>query len=90
MRLTIIPIDGAVYVDGVCFSGLLLEGIPSDVHALQWFDTKGWIEYSTNPFSSEKKPNEEIEELPDWANLAISSWEEANSNQQQAILNEGQ
>ena len=45
MELTIIPIDKAVYIDGLCYMGLSWEGTPETVHALQWQDTEGWIEY---------------------------------------------
>ncbi len=64
MRLTIIPIDGAVYVDGSAVSGLSFAA-PAGVHALQWVDTAGWIEYTTGA------PNAPIAELPAWALEAV-------------------
>lgn len=77
MRLTIIPIDQAVYVDGVAKSNLDLSacGIPANVHALQWFDTKGWIEFenSTDPFVP-KPPNQTITSLPQWAQNCYQVW----------------
>ena len=36
MKLTIIPSDGAVYENGVCYSNLTWNGTPLNVHALQW------------------------------------------------------
>lgn len=82
MRLTIIPIDGAVYKDGLCYSHLVWEGTPSNIHALQWFDTQGWIEYrQTNPFENDRLPNETITELPQWALNAVAAWEEYNAQQ---------
>ncbi len=48
MRLTIVVPDGAVYKDELCYSNLVWEGTPSNVHALQWFDTYGWIEFKNN------------------------------------------
>lgn len=75
MRLTIIPSDGAVYKNGVCYSGLSWEGTPVDVHALQ-YDTDliaGWIEYNNG------KPNEEIVDLPQWALNAEAAWTQANT-----------
>lgn len=69
MRLTIIPIDGAVYKDGLCYSELKWIGSPPEVHALQWFEDHGWIEYNND------LPNEDIDSLPKWALNAISSWE---------------
>ena len=55
MKLTIIVEDNAVYVDGVmkAYAPLPLDltqcGIPSNVHALQWKETAGWIEFEDNP-----------------------------------------
>lgn len=73
MRLTIVPDDSAVYVDGetrptaLDLSGV---GIPADVHALQWYTTRGWIEYKeVDPFTP-KPANQDITELPSWANAA--------------------
>lgn len=75
MQLTIIPIDGAVGEDGVFYSGLNLSScnIPADVHALQWDGTTGWIEFK------EPVPNQDITELPDWANCCVAKWTEANT-----------
>lgn len=78
MRLTIIPVDGFVSVDGVNkFAPLDLSScsIPSDVHALQWYDTKGWIEFSddNDPFTP-KPANELIKSLPSWANACVQVW----------------
>lgn len=69
MKLTIIPIDKAVYIDGLCITPLSWEGTPETVHALQWQDTEGWIEYKGGTI-----PNESISELPAWTNNAIESW----------------
>jgi len=75
MKLTIIPVDGTVNEDGKAYIGLDLSScaIPADVHALQWQDTAGWIEYNT-PI-----PNEPITELPAWANCCMTKWTEANT-----------
>jgi hypothetical protein len=73
MKLSIIPVDKTVCVDGVCYAGLTWEGTPIDVHALQWFDAAGWIE-----FVGQVKPNEDITELPVWAINAQAAWTVAN------------
>ena len=69
-RLTIIPSDSAVYVDEMVYFNLDLSFIDSNVHALQWRDGAGWIEY-------ENAGNEQISVLPDWAvqamDLALAS-----------------
>lgn len=76
MKLTIIPIDGAVGEDEKFYSGLDLGScvIPATVHALQWDGAAGWIEFN------EPTPNEEINELPSWANCCISKWDQANNS----------
>lgn len=78
MRLTIIPSDNIVYLDNVSYSPLEWEGTPPNIHALQWFDSNdGWIEFSEDRFGN-KKPNEKITELPEWASNAVQAWDEAN------------
>lgn len=73
MKLTIISDDKTVYVDGVSYGDLLLSTIPSNVHALQWKETTGWIEFNdgTN--------NEPIDTLPQWANDSVGVWVIANT-----------
>ena len=75
MKLTIIPADGSVGENDVFYFPLDLSScaIPADVHALQWQDTAGWIEYNS-PI-----PNEPITELPAWANCCMTKWTEANT-----------
>jgi hypothetical protein len=52
MRLTIIKPDNAVYINGVCFSEIDLSWIPkfddNEVHAVQWYDDHGEIEFTTS------------------------------------------
>jgi hypothetical protein len=74
MRLTIIPVDGNVMKDGVGYLQLNLSScaIPSNVRALQWRDTLGWIEFWD-------KQNEDITELPSWVNCCLSVWTVANT-----------
>lgn len=71
MLLTIIPSDGAVYENELCYSNLTWEGTPSNVHALQWQDINGWIEFTDGT------PNETITELPSWALNAMAAWQVA-------------
>ena len=80
MKLTIIKNDGAVYKDGKSYSNLDLNQIPSDIHALQWNNNIGHIEY-VNCY----KANEEITELPLWANDALTKWQIAYDAEQKAI-----
>jgi|SRR6056300_1115262 hypothetical protein len=68
MKLTVIPSDKAVYVDKEVKHPLEWDGTPLNVHALQWHDVTGWIEFNDGT------PNEEINSLPDWANNAYNAW----------------
>lgn len=74
MYLTIIPIDKAVYVDGEAYLNLDLTTcqIPFNVHALQWYETNGHIEYI-----DVDTPNEIIQIIPDWALAAKAVWQVA-------------
>jgi hypothetical protein len=72
MKVTIIPIDGAVYIDGASYSQLSWLDTPVNVHAIQWENSEGWIEYNDG------SPNETITSLPNWAELAIDAWNNAN------------
>lgn len=79
MRLTIVPQDGFVQVDGnPKFMPLDLSTceIPQSIHALQWYNTRGWVEFKEDedPFTP-KQPNEEITELPQWALNCVQVWE---------------
>lgn len=45
MRLTIIPSDGTVIVDGEAYTGLDLTILDQSIHAVQWYGTQGEIEF---------------------------------------------
>jgi hypothetical protein len=74
MQLTIIPVDGNVKKDGVGYTGLDLSScaIPSNVRALQWKETSGWLEFWD-------QQNEDITELPSWVNCCLAVWTVANT-----------
>jgi hypothetical protein len=80
MKLTIIKNDGAVYKDSVSYSDLSLPTVPSEVHALQWNESTGHIEFVDNV-----KANEEITELPIWAHDALTAWQTAYDAEQAKI-----
>ena len=44
-RITLIPVDGVCGVNGV-FRNINFAGIDPTIHAVQWKDTKGRIEYN--------------------------------------------
>ena len=72
MLLTIIPIDGYVKKDEVGYVGLDLSscGIPSNVRALQWQETTGWLEFWD-------QDNESITMLPSWTDCCLIAWDAA-------------
>jgi hypothetical protein len=74
MLLTIIPVDGNVKKDEVGYIDLDLSscGIPSNVRALQWQETTGWIEFWN-------QQNENITALPSWADCCLAVWTVANT-----------
>jgi hypothetical protein len=78
MKLTIIVPDNTVYKEGVSFSSLDLSAAPSNVHALQWDNNAGWIEFKPEA-EFIKAPNENITVLPDWATAAVTKWDEAKA-----------
>jgi hypothetical protein len=73
MLLTIIPVDGNVTKDKVGYLNLDLSScaIPSNVRALQWQETKGWLEFWD-------QQNENIITLPSWTNCCLAAWDTAN------------
>ena len=79
MRLIIIPSDSFVAVDGDSTHrplDLSACNIPQNIHALQWYETEGEIEFDDliDPFAP-KPPNEIIESLPEWALACVGVWE---------------
>lgn len=79
MRLTIIPIDKTIGIDGTFLSNVEgdLSWIPTNIHAVQWYDTWGEIEYNDG------SPNEKIEELGIYE-LVVNTFDAEN----QRIINE--
>ncbi len=68
-KLSIIPIDRAVYIDGKCIHDIDLSFVPADIHALQWENNSGWIE-------RKGQVDELLTVLPGWANQAIKLYME--------------
>ena len=68
MRITIIPVDSKIVIDGIVANDVDLSWVPENVHAVQWFDTYGEIELLT------REPNIDITELGIYSQ-AIPIWE---------------
>ena len=77
MRLTIIISDGTVIKDGIPQTELDLSFVDSSIHALQWYDTYGEVEYKTffNGTEIVHPQNTVITELPDWVQQSISVYD---------------
>jgi hypothetical protein len=45
---------------------------------LQWDNNAGWIEFKAEA-EFRRAPNENITVLPDWANTALTKWDEAKA-----------
>lgn len=84
MRLTIIREDGSIYKDGVSYASLDLTDVPANVHALQWYENEGELEF-VNSADRTKPQNEIITELPSWVNACVTKWDEAKAAELAAI-----
>ena len=82
MRVTIIPVDGSVSIDGVGFGGLDLSFIDASVHAVQWYDTHGEIEVK-DPVTGRMVANEVITSI-DAFQPAIALWQAAKTAEELA------
>ena len=74
MRVTIIPADGFVSVDGEGYGGLDLSFMDSDIHALQWYETEGELE--VQDASGRVVENRPIESLDPYQ-PALDAWQAA-------------
>jgi hypothetical protein len=80
MRVVIIPSDGFVSVDGENYSGLNLSFIAQSVHAVQWYDTYGEIEYKDE--RGRMIANESIDSIEQFQ-PALDLWQAAKTAAQQ-------
>jgi hypothetical protein len=83
MRVTIIPVDGSVSVDGKGFGGLDLSFMDASVHAVQWYETHGEIEVK-NPVTGRMVANEVITSI-DAFQPAIDVWQAAKTAEEAAV-----
>jgi len=84
MRITVIPEDGFVSVDNEGYSDLDLSFIPQEVHALQWYDDEGEIEYQDKRGRAAR--NEEITALEqfEYWDQCYAAWQVAKAEAEQA------
>ena len=82
MRVTIIPVDGFISVDGKGFGGLDLSFMDASVHAVQWYETHGEIEVK-DPVTGRMVANEVITSI-DAFQPAIDVWQAAKTAEETA------
>ena len=82
MRLIIVPVDGAVSVDGKGFGGLDLSFMEASVHAVQWYETHGEIERK-DPITGRMVANEVITSI-DAFQPVIDVWQAAKTAEEAA------
>jgi hypothetical protein len=84
MRITIIPEDGRVSINGVGYSGIDLSLIDSSIHAIQWYDTEGEVEIKDA--RGRMVENRVIYSFDDFA-FVIPLWEAAKEAEELVIAN---
>lgn len=83
MKLTIIPADKTVTIDGVGFGNINLSWIDLDIHAVQWYDTYGDVEIKI-PETGHVIANRKISSLAPFQ-AAIDAWFVAKTEYEAAI-----
>lgn len=66
MRLTIIPSDNVVFVDGKALT-VDCSSLDKTIHAVQWDGTSGEVEYAT--IAGKRKPNAVIKDISAFRSL---------------------
>jgi hypothetical protein len=80
MRITVIPEDGRVNIDGEGYEDIDLSSIDPSVHAVQWYDTEGEIEVKDT--RGRIIENREITSFEEF-DFVIPLWEAAKLKAQQ-------
>jgi hypothetical protein len=78
MKLTIIPSDNLVSIDNLSYT-VEIKNLYTNIHAVQWADNAGWIEYTD-------KPNENITDISQFQQ-AINLWNEADNQSKVEYIN---
>lgn len=72
MRVTIVPSDGYVSVDGFGLSKIDLTFLPTGIHAVQWYGTRGVVEVKDIE-TGNMVENRQITELGEFQQ-AVDAW----------------
>lgn len=78
MRVTIIPVDGFVSIDGKGYSGLNLSFLSANTHAIQWYGTEGEIELKDD--KGKIIENKKITSIDEFKNV-IDVWQKENDKE---------
>lgn len=76
MKVTIVPVDGLVQVNGRNISGLDLSFIDASIHAVVWLDDHGEVQIKNE--AGQITGNVPLESLDDFQ-LALDAWEAARA-----------
>jgi hypothetical protein len=79
MKLTIIPSDNMVHIDGTalpvdCAAVADSQAPGAEVHAVQWNGTAGWIEYG----GDDRPPNRTITDIAQFQSV-VDAWTNAQA-----------
>jgi hypothetical protein len=83
LRITILPAEKHVYIEGVCravdCAGISDSAAPAlTVHAVQWNGAAGWIEYANDPFDPVSHvQNRAIEDISQFQRF-VDAWHAAS------------
>lgn len=77
MRVTIIPADRIVLIDGIGFNNIDMAAMPTDIHAIQWFGDYGDVEIK-DPATGRIVQNKTINSLAPYQ-FALLAWENAKT-----------
>lgn len=80
MRVTIIPADTFCSVDGVGYSGLNMQSVRPDVHAVQWYATWGEEEIK-DPVTNKSIANVTITSLAAYEEVLNEYWVIRNADE---------
>jgi hypothetical protein len=87
MRVTIIPEDGFVSVDGEGYHDLNLSFMDANIHALQWYGTEGELERHDE--RGRIIANEDFSDLTPYQ-PALDAWNVAKESVAAQIINSSQ
>lgn len=82
MRVTIIPVDGFVSINGEGISNLDLSFMDQSIHAIQWYETDGELERKDN--RGRIISNETIISLEPYQ-VALDAWQVAKETQEAEV-----